>query len=102
MAPLGKRPPPRVPTARLSVAGACCTIVVGKAEVDVTREILREAATHATREWDFDVAGEPVIIAEQAGLTREEARVVLLNIAANFFHRQSMYLSRLTAAERDS
>ena len=39
---------------------------------------------------------------EQAGLTREEARMVTLNIAANFFHRQTLYQSRLTDRERDT
>jgi hypothetical protein len=39
-------------------------------------------------------------LVEHAGLTREEARLVVNSFAANFFHRQTLYLSRLTETER--
>ena len=39
-------------------------------------------------------------LVEHAGLTSEEAMMVGLNMAANFFHRQTLYLSRLTDTER--
>jgi hypothetical protein len=37
---------------------------------------------------------------EKAGLTREEARMVMNSFMANFFHRQTLYMSRLTDTER--
>jgi hypothetical protein len=39
-------------------------------------------------------------LVEHAGLTREEAKMVVNSFAANFFHRQTLYLSRLTETER--
>ena len=39
-------------------------------------------------------------LVEHAGLTGEEARMVVNNFMANLFHRQTLYLSRLTDAER--
>ena len=42
------------------------------------------------------------VLVERAGLTAEEARMVVNNFAANFFHRQTLYLSRLTDEERDT
>ena len=39
-------------------------------------------------------------LVEHAGLTREEARMVFNTFMANFFHRQTLYQSRLTEAER--
>jgi hypothetical protein len=39
-------------------------------------------------------------LVEHAGLTREEARMVVNSFLASFFHRQTLYLSRLTDAER--
>ena len=43
--------------------------------------------------------GDPALV-EHAGLTREEAWMVANSFAANFFHRQTLYLSRLTETER--
>ena len=40
------------------------------------------------------------VLVEHAGLTREEARMVVNSFMANFFHRQTLYQSRLTEAER--
>ena len=41
-----------------------------------------------------------IALVEHAGLTKEEARMVVNNFMANLFHRQTLYLSRLTDAER--
>ncbi len=52
---------------------------------------------------DQALGAEPPIgasLVEHAGLTREEARMVVNSFMANFFHRQTLYLSRLTDAER--
>jgi hypothetical protein len=42
------------------------------------------------------------VLVERAGLTEEEARMVVNTFMANFFHRQTLHLSRLTDAERDT
>ncbi len=52
---------------------------------------------------DRALGAEPPVgasLVEHAGLTREEARMVFNTFMANFFHRQTLYLSRLTDAER--
>jgi hypothetical protein len=41
-------------------------------------------------------------LVKHAGLTREEAKMVSSSFMANFFHRQTAYLSRLTDAERQT
>jgi hypothetical protein len=46
--------------------------------------------------WERRMDG-PLI--EQAGLTSEEARMVLNSFMANLFHRQTLYMSRLTDTE---
>ncbi len=52
---------------------------------------------------DRALGAEPPVgasLVEHAGLTREEARMVFNTFMANFFHRQTLYLSRLTDTER--
>ena len=44
-------------------------------------------------------AAETALV-EHAGLTTEEAKMVSNSFMANFFHRQTLYLSRLTETER--
>ena len=49
--------------------------------------------------WEREVETAMV---EHAGLTRGEAKMVANTFMANFFHRQTLYLSRLTDAERQT
>ncbi len=54
---------------------------------------------------DRALGAEPALgaaMVEHAGLSREEARMVFNTFMANFFHRQTLYLSRLTDAERNT
>ncbi len=54
---------------------------------------------------DRALGTEPPIgasLIEHAGLTREEARMVVNSFMANLLHRQTAYLSRLTDAERQT